>query len=123
MNIKKIKEVFSDEVFVKSLFEMETVAEVQTALKEKGIEMTEDEILSVRDLIGKMGSGEINSDQLQNWSAQTETGELSEEELENVAGGLGLAAIVVSAIIIGIVGSGVGVGIGVTVASLIHKRW
>ena len=33
MNIKEIKEVFSDEAFVKGLFELETAAEVQTALK------------------------------------------------------------------------------------------
>ena len=42
----KIKEVFSDEAFVKGLFELESAAEVQAALKEKGIEMTEEEILA-----------------------------------------------------------------------------
>lgn len=32
MNAERIKEAFSDEAFVKSLFELETVAEVQAAL-------------------------------------------------------------------------------------------
>ena len=43
MNMEKMKEVFSDEAFVKSLFELETAAEVQAALKEKGVELTEEE--------------------------------------------------------------------------------
>ncbi|MDO4731007.1 MAG: Nif11-like leader peptide family natural product precursor [Clostridia bacterium] len=98
MNIKKISEVFSDEVFVKSLFEMDTVAEVQAALKEKGIEMTEDEILSVRDLLCKVESGEIDREQLQSWAAQAETGELSGEALENVAGGFCTAMLAAGAI-------------------------
>ena len=32
MNIERLKEVFLDEAFVKSLFELETVAEVQAWL-------------------------------------------------------------------------------------------
>ncbi|MDO4731008.1 MAG: Nif11-like leader peptide family natural product precursor [Clostridia bacterium] len=112
MNTEKIKEVFSDEIFVGSLFSMDTAAEVQAALKEKGIEMTEDEILSVRDLLCKVESGEIDSEQLQNWSSQTETGELSEEELEAVAGGVVLSAfgliLFAAAVIVGAV-SGVAI--------------
>ena len=76
MNIEKMKAVFADEVFVKNLFELETAAEVQAALKEKGVELTEEEILGIRDLLGKV-----------------ENGELSEELLEQVSGGSILAAI------------------------------
>ena len=39
MNIEKMKEVFADEAFVKGLFELETAAEVQAVLKEKGVEL------------------------------------------------------------------------------------
>ena len=93
MNIKEIKEVFSDEAFVKGLFELETAAEVQTALKEKGIELTEEEILGIRDLLGKVESGEISVEQMEQWAAQVESGELSDEMLEQVAGGSVLGTI------------------------------
>ena len=87
MNIEKMKEVFSDEAFVKSLFELETVAEVQAALREKGVELSEDEILGVRDLFLKVEGGEISAEQIEKWAAQIESGELSEELLEQVSGG------------------------------------
>ena len=87
MNIERLKEVFSDEAFVKSLFELETVAEVQAALREKGIELTEEEILGVRDLMIKVEEGGISAEQLEKWAAQIESGELSEELLEQVSGG------------------------------------
>ena len=81
MNEEKMKTVFADKEFVKSLFEMETAAEVQAALKEKGVEVTEQEILSIRDIIAKVESGDISVKQL-------ESGELPEEMLEQVAGGV-----------------------------------
>ncbi|MDO4731005.1 MAG: Nif11-like leader peptide family natural product precursor [Clostridia bacterium] len=87
MNTEKMKEVFSDEAFVKSLFAMETAAEVQSALKEKGIEMSEEEILSVRELLGKVENGEINQAQLGTWQKQAGDGELSNELLEHIAAG------------------------------------
>ena len=84
MNIKEIKEVFSDEAFVKGLFELETAAEVQAALKEKGAELTEEEILAICEFFAKVKSGEIAPGKL---SKQSENGELSEETLEQIAGG------------------------------------
>ena len=93
MNIKKIKEVFSDEAFVKGLFELETAAEVQTALKEKGIELTEEEIFAIREMFLKVADGEISAEQLEQWAAQAERGELSEELLEQVSGGSVLGTI------------------------------
>ena len=88
MNIKKIKEVFSDEAFVKGLFELETAAEVQTALKEKGIELTEEEIFAIREMFLKVADGKISAEQLEQWAVQAERGELSEELLEQVSGGV-----------------------------------
>ena len=72
MNEEKIKEVFSDEEFVKSLVAMETPEEVQKALAEKGIDLSIDEIKAVAELLEKRANGE-----------------LTDEDLENVAGGLG----------------------------------
>lgn len=93
MNIKKIKEVFSDEAFVKGLFELETAAEVQTALKEKGIELTEEEIFAIREMFLKVADGKISAEQLEQWAVQAERGELSEELLEQVSGGSVLGTI------------------------------
>ena len=83
MNAENMKAAFADEAFVKSLFELETAAEVQAALKEKGVELTEEEALSIREFFAKVKSGEISAEQL-------ESGELSEEMLGQVAGGSSL---------------------------------
>ena len=124
MNMEKMKAVFADETFMKQLFELETAAEVQAALKEKDIELTEEEILGIRDLIIKVERGEISAEQLEKWSAQAENGELSEEMLEQVSGGvltfamttfllwLGTKAVVAA----GVATAGAAVGVGVATA-------
>lgn len=71
MNMEKLKAVFADEEFAKSLIPMKTLAEVQAALKEKGVDMTEEELIAFRESMVK-----------------AENGELSEEMLENVSGGI-----------------------------------
>ena len=83
MNEQRMKELFSDEAFVKSLFAMETAEEVQAALKEKGVELSFEEINKIRDTI------------LVNVN---ESGELALDELENVAGGVIATTIVVAGI-------------------------
>ena len=98
MNVEKLKEVFADEAFVKGLFELESAAEVQAALKEKGVELTEEEILGIRDLLTKVESGEISAEQL-------ESGELPDELLEQVAGGSVLLTIGIVAAVVANVGS------------------
>ncbi|NPV91234.1 MAG: Nif11-like leader peptide family natural product precursor [Firmicutes bacterium] len=67
----KIQEVFSDEAFVKNLLVMETPEEVQEALQKKGVDLTVEDIVKIRDLIAK----------------KQNAGELSDEDLEGVAGG------------------------------------
>lgn len=80
MDEQKIKEVFSDEAFVSSLLEMETVEDVQTAVAAKGIDLSAGDIEALRAQLANSGE------------------ELSEEDLENVAGGFVITAGVVSAI-------------------------
>ena len=87
MNMEKMKKVFSDEAFVKALFEMETVTEMRQALSSKGIQMSDEEVAGIRDFFDKVKRGEISREQLEKWSVQAENGELSEEMLEQVAGG------------------------------------
>ena len=94
MNLEKMKAVFADEAFMKQLFELETAAQVQAALKERGVGLTEEEILGIRDFIIKVERGEISAEQLEKWAAQEENGELSEEALEQVAGGSFIGAII-----------------------------
>ena len=60
---------------------------MQTALKEKGIELTEEEIFAIREMLLKVADGEISAKQLEQWATQAERGELSEELLEQVSGG------------------------------------
>ena len=126
MNIERLKEVFLDEAFVKSLFELETVAEVQAALREKGVELTEEEILGVRDLLIKVEEGGISAEQLESWAAQAEDGEIPEEMLELVSGGLLISSLLIGiAITTAATGVAVGttVGIGAGVVSAIKNRW
>ena len=126
MNMVKMKEVFSDEKFVKSLFEMESAAEVQAALKEKGVELTEEEILSVRDLLVKMDNGELPQEQLEKLQAMTESGELSEEELENIAGG-SVTAILAGTLAMIAVKAGLvttaGIAVGFGISEAVNNRW
>lgn len=124
MNIEKMKEVFSDEAFVKSLFELETVAEVQAALKEKGVELSEDEILGIRELFLKVEDGEISAEQIEKWVEQAESGELSEELLEQVSGGIStlvVAAVVTFLVRVGAAAAAAGVIYGT--AHAIKNRW
>ena len=53
MNMKNMKEVFSEEAFVKALFEMESAAEMQEALNSKGITLSEEELMGVRAFLHK----------------------------------------------------------------------
>ncbi len=80
MNEQKIKEVFSDAAFVEALMNMESAEDVQSAIAEKGIELSVADIEALR--VQLSGEGE----------------ELSEDALENVAGGFAITATVVSAI-------------------------
>lgn len=88
MNMDNLKEVFADEAFVEGLLQLESAVEVQEALKEKDIEMTEDDIISLRDIMVKVESGEVSEEQMESWAAQAEEGEIPEEMLELVSGGI-----------------------------------
>ena len=66
----------------------ETASEIQAALKEKGIELSEEEITSIQDVLMKVKNGEVTKEQIEKWSVQLENGELSEETLELVSGGI-----------------------------------
>ena len=51
MNEERIKEVFSDEEFVKEFFSKETPEEAQALLVEKEIDLSIDELVKIKDLV------------------------------------------------------------------------
>ena len=107
MNMDKMREVFSDEEFVKGLFELETPEEVQAALEEKEIELSTGEICQMRDFLIRYQEGTLTEEEKKvvEFAGEYRDGELSEEELENVSGGIlpwlvmGLAILALSAVI------------------------
>lgn len=127
MNMDKLKEVFADEAFVEGLLQLESAAEVQEALKEKDIEMTEDDIISLRDIMVKVESGEVSEEQLESWAAQAEEGEIPEKMLELVSGGvITITALLLGALVTTLKMAAVGVGAaGVTVGAsyAVRNRW
>ena len=80
---QKLQEVLSDEAFAKELFQMEDAGDVQKALEEKDIELSLDEIRRIKECAIKVQSGEASQEQ-----SDLADGELSEDELMDVAGGL-----------------------------------
>jgi hypothetical protein len=81
---EKLQEVLSDEAFANELLQMEDEGDVQKALEEKDIELTLDEIRRIRERAIKAQSGEASQEQAEPLA----DGELSEEELMDVAGGV-----------------------------------
>ena len=77
MNEERIKEVFADEEFVKELFSKETPEEAQALLAEKDIDVSIEELVKLKDLVvAKLQAAE-----------NSESAELTEADLEDVAGG------------------------------------
>lgn len=126
MDIEKIKKVLSDEEFVKSLLNFETPQQVQQALKDKGVELSIDEITSVGDLLNRYLSNELTDQEKKVIELVNNSGdELNEEELESVAGGFVMTTVGVVCALIGtiIVGTGVTVGTGFYVHRVFRGRW
>ena len=71
-NKEKLQQLMQDEEFLKEIMVLETVEEVQQAFKEKGADISIEDLDRIRELITKI----IESNY-----------ELTEEELEKVCGG------------------------------------
>ena len=91
MDKQKLQEVFSDKVYVESIVKM-SAEDAAKSLCEKGVEVTADDLMQVRDFIME------HKEQLQN-------GELDEQSLAAVAGGMSDVAFC------WVVGLGTGAGI------------
>ena len=108
MNEDRVKEVFSDEEFVKELFSKETPEEAQAMLAEKDIEVSVEELVKLRDLLIKKAQQAEGSE------------ELNDDELEDVAGGMG--PVVATVIGLFLIGSLV-VGLVKGIAEESGRRW
>jgi len=98
---EKLNTLLEDQDFIEKLTSAETDAEVQALLAENGVELTLEEINAVK----KGVEARISED-----------GELSEDELENVAGGADIAKI------IEVICSGI-VKLGDAVHKWTRRRW
>ena len=114
MNEQNMKEVFADATFVNDLLAMESLGEAQAALKEKGVDMEESDIVLLRDqvekLAGKMQNGE----------------ELTPDQLDEAAGGIlgGAAAFMIGAAALAIVGTlSAAISIGGATKLISSRRW
>ena len=74
VNRAKLKEVFSDKAYVESIARL-SAEDAAKSLQEKGVEVSADDLIKVRDFVM------AHKDELTN-------GELSEEALASVAGGV-----------------------------------
>lgn len=107
MNIEKLIEVFSDKAFVEEIFSMDTAKDAQAALAQKGIDMTAEELIQIRKMYANKGSEDYSQEKLELLKKQTEDGEINEDELESVSGGLMISSWILIALC-AIGGGGVG---------------
>lgn len=71
--VKRLEEIFADQEFTRKTLEMETAEEVQQALKDKGVDLSVEEINGIwKGVMQQLESGE----------------ELGKEQLKNVGGGV-----------------------------------
>ena len=97
MNEERIKEVFADEEFVKELFSKETPEEAKALLEEKDIDISIEELVKLKDIIiAKLQAVENG-----------ESAELTEADLENIAGGSFGISVVIAIVGILVLCSGV----------------
>ena len=90
MNEERIKEVFSDKAFVEELISTHEPEKIQALLESKDIEMSIAEIEKFKDAVMK---------KLENPDAELE---LSDEDLEDVAGGCyGIVVVACFAVVFG----------------------
>jgi hypothetical protein len=100
MDNKKLAELMRDEPFMKEILEATTVKEVKGLFKERGVEITDSDIEFLAKVIAQVDKNE---------------GKISEEDLENISGGVenysDLAA-----------GLSIGLGIGAIATAYAFKK-
>jgi bacteriocin propeptide, TIGR03798 family len=101
----KFIEKINDEAFIDGLLETKDVETAQKYIQDAGIEITADEVKVFAQILHGLASGEIDGEELKKeidiFNKQDNGEELSEDELEIVAGGcLGSIIALTSAIVV-----------------------
>ncbi len=106
MDREKIIELLQDKDFAKKVLVSETPENAQALLKEKGVDISVEELKLTRDFLLKVKNGEVSEDQLKKMA----DGELELEDMSQVAGGfaplVGLGVVAIVADIVGVAGLG-----------------
>lgn len=89
MNTEKLKELLSDEKFCEQLFHLETSTQVQDLLKANGVELTVEQIDTVKDLFTRYQNDQLTDEEKKacDYFQSHSNGELTEKDLETVSGG------------------------------------
>jgi len=93
MEMTKIQEVLANEEFFKSYVKLDSAEAMKEALVKQGVAEADAKEFSdgMKELTEKIKSGEITKEQFLSLCKRAESGELSEEALEDVAGGVFVA--------------------------------
>ena len=96
MNKERIKEVFSDQEFIKELVSLEAAEDIQALLKTKGFELDLEQIEKAKALVAeKLAQFEAGENVLDE--------ELDEDDLDTVSGGVvTLTYVLVKVVVVGI---------------------
>lgn len=109
-NYKKITELFQDEAFLKKANECQTMEDFYTLFNQNGAEISEEETI---DLISQIAEKRQKMD----------NGELVEDDLDDVAGGVVLTGAAAVACCVGLGVVGVGVAAGAAYVAYQTLRW
>ncbi|MCR5237239.1 MAG: hypothetical protein K6E34_08595 [Lachnospiraceae bacterium] len=80
---KNLEELFKDQDFAKKVLLDETPGNARELLKEKGVDVSIEEIGQIRDFVDMVKNGEISEEQLK----KIQDGELEPEDMKQIAGG------------------------------------
>jgi len=110
-NMDKWLNVFSDEAYLEKLFGLEEVADVQALLKEKDLDLTEEEVQELKTKLQE----------------QFEKGELSDDDMEKAAGGFVIVTSVglvsVGALVVKAAAGAAGAYVGGKLYQKAKKKW
>ncbi|MBR3631192.1 MAG: class IIb bacteriocin, lactobin A/cerein 7B family [Mogibacterium sp.] len=118
---QNLESVFQDEAFLKQVLEASDVTDVQKMLEDRGVEMTTDQITAFGEILSKYEAGEITQEQLEKIGSD----ELSDDDLENVAGGFGDLMTVINGvetvIKVGAIAVTAAIGLGATINACVRR--
>lgn len=109
VDTKKLEELLKDKEFCEKLFALDETKDVQDLLNTNGIELSIEEIEQIKDLVIRFQNDDLTDEEKKLIEKFQKTGELSDDDLENVSGGLflliggGAVALTVGLAIYGVV--------------------